>query len=164
MRVLVLADTHLRPERARTLPDEVWAAADECDAVLHAGDVLAGELLTDLARLAPVHAVLGNNDVTLRDVLPETVDLVLDGLAVSMIHDSGARSGREARLHRRFPHAALVVFGHSHQPYDAVGAPGQRLFNPGSCTERRRAPARTFGWLEIERGELLEHRIVEIGP
>lgn len=162
MRVLVLADTHLRPDRARTLPDAVWDAATACDTVLHAGDVLTGELLADLGRLAPVHAVLGNNDVSLRGVLPDTLDLVLDGLHVSMVHDAGARSGRERRLQRRFPDAAVVVFGHSHQPVDAPGAPGQRLFNPGSCTERRRAPTRTYGWLEIERGELLVHRLVDL--
>jgi uncharacterized protein len=162
VKVLVLADTHLRPERSRTLPDAVWAAADEADVVLHAGDVLTAELLDDLARRAPTHAVLGNNDVTLRASLPEVLELDLAGVAVAMVHDSGPSTGRAGRLRRRFPDADIVVFGHSHLPLDEEGVDGQRLFNPGSPTERRRAPTRTFGWLELEEGRTLLHRIVDV--
>ena len=75
----------------------------------------------------------------------------------------GARVGRPQRMRRRFPDAALVVYGHSHLPDDSEGSDGQRLFNPGSCTERRRAPQRTYGVLELHDGELLEHRIVPLG-
>ncbi len=159
MLALVLADTHLRPDRSRTLPDQVWDAARSADVILHAGDVLAVELLDELARLAPVHAVLGNNDVTLTGTLDETLELELGGVHVAMIHDSGARAGRPARLKRRFPDAAVVVYGHSHLPDDSAGVDGQRLFNPGSCTERRRAPERTYGILELADGEVVDHRI-----
>lgn len=162
MRALVVADTHVRADRPRTLPDEVWAEAARADVILHAGDVLTGELLDELGRHAPVHAVLGNNDVTLTGSLPETLEVELDGVRVAMIHDSGARVGRPQRMRRRFPDAAVVVYGHSHLPDDSEGADGQRLFNPGSCTERRRAPARTYGVLELRGGELVEHRIVEL--
>jgi putative phosphoesterase len=134
VRALVLADTHLRPDRRRTLPEEVWAEAARADVILHAGDVLTGELLDRLAEHAPLHAVLGNNDVTLADSLPETLELDLDGVAVAMVHDSGARVGRPQRMRRRFPEAAVVVYGHSHLPDDSEGVDGQRLFNPGSCT------------------------------
>jgi putative phosphoesterase len=162
VKVLVLADTHPRPDRSRTLADQVWAAADEADVVLHAGDVLTVDLLDELARRAPTHAVLGNNDVGLRSRLPEALELDLDGVAVAMVHDSGPRAGRAGRLRRRFPTADLVVFGHSHQPLDEEGLDGQRLFNPGSPTERRRAPTRTFGWLELARGRIVDHRIVDV--
>ena len=162
MNVLVLADTHLRPGWDRDLPVEVWDAAARADAILHAGDVLTRELLERLAEHAPVHAVLGNNDVTLRDELPETLELDLAGLAVAMIHDSGPRAGRPGRMQRRFPAADLVVYGHSHLPDDSEGEAGQRLFNPGSCTERRRAPHRTFGWLELAQGRIIHHRVVPI--
>ena len=162
VKVLVLADTHVRPDRARTLPDVVWDAADEADVVLHAGDVLTRDLLDELARRAPTHAVLGNNDVGLRDSLPEVLELDLAGVSVAMIHDSGPTAGRAGRLRRRFPEAAVVVFGHSHLPVDEEGVDGQRLFNPGSPTERRRAPTRTFGWLELDRGRTVAHRIVDI--
>jgi len=83
-------------------------------------------------------------------------------LCIAMVHDSGASRGREARLHRRFPTADLVVFGHSHIPIDAPGLNGQRLFNPGSPTERRRQPDHTFGRLRINHGQLLEHRILVV--
>lgn len=162
MKVLVLADTHVRAGGSRTLPDAVWAAADKADLVLHAGDVLTAGLLDDLARRAPTHAVLGNNDVGLRAALPEVLELDLDGVALAMIHDSGPSAGRARRLRRRFPDADLVVFGHSHLPLDEEGVDGQRLFNPGSPTERRRAPTRTFGWLELAGGRTLTHRIVDI--
>lgn len=101
-------------------------------------------------------------DTHLRGILPDKVELDLDGLPVAMLHDFGVRAGREARRRRRFPDAALVAFGHSHQSHDDIGTQGQRLFNPGSCTERRRAPSRTYGWLEIDGGCLRDHRIIEI--
>src|SRR5215207_9590888 len=116
MRLVVLADTHLRDGSARTLPAEVWAAVDRADGVLHAGDVTGGELLDALEARAPTWAVLGNNDLGLEGRLPEVLELELDGVPVAMVHDSGARKGREARLARRFPDARLVVFGHSHDP------------------------------------------------
>lgn len=162
MRALVLADTHLRPDRRRTLPEQVWREAGAADVVLHAGDVLTADLLEQLGELAPVHAVLGNNDLTLVGTLPEVLELELGGVTVAMVHDSGPRSGRPGRMKRRFPGASVVVYGHSHLPEDIEGIQGQRLFNPGSCTERRRAPERTYGVLELEDGKLLEHRIVPL--
>ena len=162
MRALVVAATHVRPDRSRTLPEQVWAEAARADVILHAGDVLTGELLAELGRHAPVHAVLGNNDVTLTDSLPETLELELGGVPVAMIHDSGARVGRAQRMRRRFPEAAIVVYGQSHLPDDSEGHDGQRLFNPGSCTERRRAPERTYGVLELHGGKVVEHRVVAL--
>ena len=130
--------------------------------MLHAGDVVAPAVLAELATYAPVLAVLGNNDHDLVDVLPETVEVELDGLPVAMVHDSGPRDGRAARLHRRFPDARLVVFGHSHLPEDRIGEGRQRLFNPGSPTQRRRAPTRTYGVVRVARGRITAHRIVPV--
>lgn len=162
MRALVLADTHVKDDGRRDLPDEVWDAARAADVILHAGDVTGAGLLDRLGRIAPVHAVLGNNDVSLVGTLPEVLELELGGVHLAMIHDSGPRVGRPARMRRRFPQADVVVYGHSHLPEDVEGPDGQRLFNPGSCTERRRAPTRTFGELHLHRGRLLEHRIVAL--
>src|SRR3954453_21389014 len=130
MRLLVLADTHLRA--GRPLPDQVWAAVGRADGVLHAGDVTEAELLDELAARRPLWAVLGNNDRTLADRLPTVLEETLGGVPVARVDDSGPRQGREARMNRRFPDARVVVFGHSHEPIDAVGVGGQRLFNPGS--------------------------------
>ena len=160
--VVVLADTHMRPGSARRLPPEVYAALEQADLVLHAGDVVTGALLEELAGFAPTLAVLGNNDTELVGRIPEQRVFTVDGLRIAMVHDSGPSKGREARLRRRFPTADFVVFGHSHIPIDAPGLDGQRLFNPGSPTERRGQPVHTYGRLRIAEGRLLTHEIVAL--
>lgn len=165
MDVLVLADTHVKADRRRDLPAEVWDAADRAHLILHAGDVVTASLLDDLAARAPLRAVLGNNDDGLEARLPVEDHVDLDGFRITLVHDSGPTAGRPERLKGRYPDADLVVFGHSHLPLDEEGAHGQRLFNPGSCTERRRAPRRTYGLLVVEDGRLLDHRVVPLpGP
>ena len=161
-RVVVLSDTHLKRGWKRRLPDTVYAALGDADVVLHAGDVVVPELLEELSGFAPVHAVLGNNDLELAGRLPERLEVELDGVRIGMVHDSGPRKGRAARLHAMFPSADVVVFGHSHLPVDEEGVGGQRLFNPGSPTERRQAPTRTIGLLVTDGGRLTDHRIVEV--
>jgi uncharacterized protein len=161
VRALVLADTHLRSDLSR-LPAAVWDAVEEADVVLHAGDVVTGDLLDALRRRRPVHAVLGNNDRDLVGRLPDRLTVELGGVRVAMVHDSGARGGRERRMRRWFPEADVVVFGHSHEPLDAEGEDGQRLFNPGSAVQRRRQPERTIGRLVFEGGAVVEHEIVPL--
>jgi putative phosphoesterase len=157
VRALLLADTLIRDGREQALDDRVLAAAADADVILHAGDVNGRELLERLAALAPVHAVLGNNDVGLEGALPIELTLDLDGVAVALVHDAGPRNGRPARLARRFPDTDLVVFGHSHQPDDLTPDAGPRIFNPGSATQRvapphapsgssTRATAECVGW------------------
>ena len=160
-RVLVLSDTHLRPGSRRRLPDTVYRALETANVVLHAGDIVTADVLDELSGWAPVHAVLGNNDLDpALSALPETRLDVLDGVRVAMIHDSGPRTGREGRLRRRFPDADVVVFGHSHIPWNALGLDGQLLFNPGSPTERRAQPDHTYGVLELDAGRVLLADIV----
>lgn len=149
MHVLVVADTHIRRNSTRTLPPSVYEHAERADTILHGGDVLIGEVLDDLARFAPVHAVLGNNDPELTDRLPETLELTLDGLRLAMVHDSGQSKGRARRLQRWFPEADVVVFGHSHIPINEPGEAGQWLLNPGSPTERRRQPHHTVATFDV---------------
>jgi putative phosphoesterase len=162
MRVVVLADTHVRDSGSTALPPRAWDELTSADVILHAGDVVEAGLLEQLRRLAPVHAVLGNNDGALAGVLPETLTLDIDGVAVAMIHDSGPRAGREGRLRRRFPASDVVVFGHSHIPWDETGLDGQLLFNPGSATQRRSQPHRTLGILELANGQVRRHEIVVV--
>jgi putative phosphoesterase len=160
--VAVLSDTHA-PRRWTSCPPQVAARLRGADVILHAGDVCTPDVLDELSAWAPVHAVRGNNDGA--DVAawgaPETARLDLAGVAVAMIHDSGPAEGRPSRLRRLFPDAALVVFGHSHIPLDEVHD-GQRIFNPGSPTDRRRQPQGTMGLLEIDAGQVTSARIVAV--
>ncbi len=158
MRVVALADTHVPDGGARDLPAPAWRALEQAEVILHAGDVVGAGLLSRLEAVAPVHAVLGNNDVGL--VLPETVVVDLGAVTVGMVHDSGARKGREGRLRRRFPSADLVVFGHSHVPWWAAGVDGQWLLNPGSATQRRGQPHRTLAVLDLEGGRVVACEVV----
>jgi putative phosphoesterase len=157
---VVLADTHLKASSKRGLPDRAIAHLKAADVILHAGDVTERSLLDELAGFGPVHAVLGNNDTGL--VLPDTELVDLDGVTVGMIHDSGPRIGRAARMRKRFPTAAVVVFGHSHIPWNETGVDGQLLFNPGSPTQRRAQPHPTLGLLELRRGAVRRHEIVTV--
>jgi uncharacterized protein len=162
MRVVVVSDTHA-PRRWRSCPPRVAEHLRDADLILHAGDVCVPSVLDELAAFAPVHVVCGNNDGP--DVVawgaPETLELDIDGLRVAMIHDSGQKSGRTARMRRRFPTADLVVFGHSHIPLDLTGD-GVRIFNPGSPTDRRSQPHGTIGLLDISDGVLADARIVTV--
>ena len=162
MKIVAISDTHA-PRRWKSCPPRVAEYLRGADLILHAGDVCTAAVLDELAGFAPVHAVLGNNDGP--DVAawgaPETLDLDLAGLKVSMIHDSGPSAGRLRRMRRRFPGAGLVVFGHSHIPLDE-SADGLRIFNPGSPTDRRRQPHGTIGLLTVAGGRLEQARIVPV--
>ena len=163
MRILLLTDTHIRDGHTDRLDERVYSAAAAADLVLHAGDVTGTDVLDRLGSLPPVRAVLGNNDIGLEALLPEQLVVDLDGVRVAVVHDSGTHRGRGERLRRRFPDADLVVFGHSHLPEDAEEA-GQRRFNPGSPTQRRRAPTRTYGELVIADGRIESLRHIHLDP
>ncbi len=162
MRVAVLSDTHA-PRRWHGCPAEVARRLTGVDAILHAGDVCTAGVLDELSAFAPVHAVLGNNDGP--DVAAwgaaETLSLDRDGVRVALIHDSGAATGRAARLRRLFPEADLVVFGHSHIPLNEVHD-GQRILNPGSPTDRRRQTRGTMALVTLARGRIRSARVVAV--
>ncbi|WP_231930370.1 metallophosphoesterase family protein [Friedmanniella luteola] len=158
----MLADTHA-PRYWKGCPPAVAAHLATADVVLHAGDVCTPDVLDLLAGYAPVHVVMGNNDVA--EVAawgaPATLQVELGGVQVAMVHDSGQKEGRTSRLRRRFPTADLVVFGHSHIPMDVSGE-GLRIFNPGSPTDKRRQPHRTLGLLDLADGRITDARIVQL--
>ncbi|HEU5268818.1 MAG TPA: metallophosphoesterase family protein [Jatrophihabitans sp.] len=162
MRIAVLSDTHA-PRHWKACPAEVARRLRGVDLILHAGDVCTAAVLAELSAFAPVRAVLGNNDGP--DVAdwgaPEVLELELAGLPVAMLHDSGPATGRQVRLRRRFPAARLVIFGHSHIPWN-LEQDGLRSFNPGSPTDRRRQPVGTMGLLRIADGRLRSAEIVPV--
>ena len=154
-RLLLLADTHL-PKRARALSPDVWAAVESADLVVHAGDWVDIALLDELqARSARLLAVWGNNDGDrLRARLPEVARETVDGIRIAVVHETGPATGREARCEAAYPDTDLLVFGHSHIPWDSVTPNGLRLLNPGSPTDRRREPVCTMMTAVADAGEL----------
>ena len=150
MVLAVISDTHL-PRGARRLPDACVQRLQTADAILHAGDFMELEVLTYLQGLGPpVHAVRGNVDshqLVARLPLQRTVEL--EGVRIGMVHDAGPATGRLERMRGRFPDAQAVVFGHSHIPLHEE-RDGFQIFNPGSPTERRRAPTHTMGLARVE--------------
>ncbi|MDQ1059032.1 putative phosphoesterase [Arthrobacter globiformis] len=164
LRLVLVADTHV-PKRARALPEQVWAAVHDADVVFHAGDWVSQDLLDEFEqRSARLIGVYGNNDGDeLRRRLPETVSVTLDGVRFSMIHETGQAKGREQRCEALFPDADVLVFGHSHIPWDTVAPGGLRLLNPGSPTDRRRQPVCTYMTAVVVNGSLADVQLVEVG-
>lgn len=155
MRLLIMADTHV-PRRARDLPAQVWSEVDAADVVVHAGDWVDVATLDALsARSRRLIGVYGNNDgPALRDRLPEVADAEIEGVRLTVVHETGPANGREQRCARRFPDVDVLVFGHSHIPWDTVAADRLRLLNPGSPTDRRRQPYCTYLTAQLGDGRL----------
>jgi putative phosphoesterase len=161
-RIAVLADTHVRRGSTRNLPPAAWQQLRAADVILHCGDVVDDSLLSELRHCAPLHTVLGNNDHSLVGVLPERRVVEVDGVRIGMVHDPGRREGRANRMRMKFHDCDIVLFGHTHEPFDGAGLDGQWLMNPGSPTERRRQPVHTMGRLVVHDGALVEHEIVPV--
>jgi len=161
MLVAVISDTHM-PRGARRLPDPFVERIRAADMLLHAGDFMTVEVLRELERIGPpLVGVHGNVDTAeLRRLLPAERIVRVGDARVAMVHDAGASAGRLERLRRRFGDSAnAVVFGHSHLPLHERAADGFQIFNPGSPTERRRAPEHTMGLAQIE-GSSIEFRLI----
>jgi uncharacterized protein len=155
MRIAVISDTHM-PRGPRALPDRCVAELRAADVILHAGDFMRVEVLELLQRLGPpVHGVHGNvDDEALRRMLPAARVVAAGGARIAMIHDAGPKANRLARMRARFKDADAVVFGHSHLPLHEIADDGFQIFNPGSPTERRGAPAHTMGIATVEGGRV----------
>ena len=163
MRLLLIADTHV-PNRARDLPAQVWDEVANADVVLHAGDWVTTELLDQLeSRAARLVACWGNNDgPELRARLPERANATLAGVRFTVVHETGTATGREARMSRLYPDCDVLVFGHSHIPWDTTTKTGLRLLNPGSPTDRRRQPFCSYMTASLDDGTLTDvvlHRL-----
>ena len=161
MRLLLLADTHV-PRRARDLPATVWAEVDRADLIVHAGDWVDVSLLDALEARAAVLGCWGNNDgPPLRRRLPEVARETIEGLRFAVVHETGPSSRRNERMAGMYGDVDVLVFGHSHIPWDATQG-HLRLLNPGSPTDRRREPACTYLTLEVSDGVLSDvvlHRV-----
>jgi putative phosphoesterase len=159
LRVAVIADTHM-PRGGRRLPAACVERLRTADVILHAGDIVTADVLAQLESVGPpVRAVHGNMDEpALRDRLPGTLVVEVGGVQIGMTHDAGPRAGREERLVQRFPDCEAVVYGHTHLPQ--VTRVGEVwILNPGSPTERRRAPSHTMIVLDVT-GERIEPELI----
>jgi uncharacterized protein len=165
MVIAVISDTHM-PRGGRRLPEACVERIASADLLLHAGDLMTVEVLRELEAIGPpVAAVHGNMDTAeLRRLLPAKRVVEAGGARIAMLHDAGPRGGRLERMRRRFgDRADAVVFGHSHLPLRERAPDGFQIFNPGSPTERRRAPAHTMGVARVEAGTL-EFELIELTP
>lgn len=165
VRLVLTADTHV-PKRARELPAELWSAVDEADLVIHAGDWVDVSLLDLLqARAKALVGVYGNNDgAALRQRLDEVAYVDIQGVRVAVVHETGSAVRREERCAERFPDTDVLVFGHSHIPWDTTANTGLRLLNPGSPTDRRRQPHCTFMTAVVRAGALHDMRLHPVAP
>jgi putative phosphoesterase len=163
VRLVIIADTHV-PRRARDLPAQLWRDIDRADVVVHAGDWVDESLVDALeARATRLIGVWGNNDgPPLRRRLPEVARAELDGVRLAVVHETGPRTGRETRADRTFPDTDVLVFGHSHIPWDTTTSAGLRLLNPGSPTDRRRQPTASYLTARIRRGRLADVALVPV--
>ena len=167
MRLLLIADTHV-PKRARDLPQRVWDEVARADVVVHAGDWVEAALLDELeARADRLIACWGNNDgEELRARLPERAEATLDGIRFTVVHETGDAAGRDARMAKQYSDTDVLVFGHSHIPWDSTATTGLRLLNPGSPTDRRRQPFCTYMTAAVDDGVLSDvtlHRLERRG-
>jgi putative phosphoesterase len=161
MLVAIISDTHI-PSRAKALPASCVERLRAADMIVHAGDLTTMSVLEELRNYGEVVAIHGNaDDTVVREALPGRLDLDLAGRRVVVVHNGGARIGRLARLQRKFPDADAVIFGHSHVPMHETSAEGFQIFNPGSATDRRRAPKHTMG-LARASGDRVEFELVAL--
>ena len=150
-KLLVLSDTHL-PTRAKVLPEVLWQDIEAADLVVHAGDWVNVELLEEIqARSRSMLACYGNNDgAGLRSRLPLVATAVVEEVRLAVVHETGPARHREERMDAQFPDTDLLIFGHSHIPWDSTAPSGMRLLNPGSPTDRRRQPFCTYMRLDLD--------------
>ncbi|MDR6882375.1 metallophosphoesterase [Bacillus sp. 3255] len=150
MRIGIIADTHLSA-RAQKLPDALLAGLQGVELILHAGDWVSEHVVDLVEEIAPCEAVAGNNDG------PEIVErfgrkkiVTAGGYRIGLIHGDGFRKTTEERAREAFREELpdIVIFGHSHIPYQQ-SVEGMLMFNPGSPTDKRRQPRYSYGIIEL---------------
>lgn len=159
----VISDTHGR------LDERVYAQLADCDEIIHAGDIGGPEILRELETLAPVHAVLGNND------FPEYGENVgrfatpcIEGVRFLVSHypkDVMLSGMRAVTLEPGSPVPKVLIHGHTHVPRIIAGkeaSPADMLLCPGSTFRPREGNPRSIAKIEAEDGRLLSVRVEDL--
>lgn len=152
----VISDTH------GPLDVMAYSAMADCDAIVHAGDICDKSVITDLESLAPVHAVLGNNDFPeYGDGVGRFAKFEIDGVRFLVAHRPQqveiSKLGSSA-VEPGEPIPNVRIHGHTHVPLLLSGpeaSPSDLLMNPGSLKRPRSEFGRTFGKIEIDGGKLV---------
>lgn len=161
MEIGLISDTH------NHLPDAAVEALRGCDRIIHAGDICEPRILWELETVAPVYAVLGNNDhADFGSAVNPTANVVLEGVRFVVVHEpqflrAALQSSRDA--HPQFEGPTVAVYGHKHVPNLEEGSEGalyDLLISPGSVFRSREAMGRrTVGKIEVEAGKILRAEI-----
>jgi putative phosphoesterase len=151
LRIGVISDTHART--MADLPDETLLALSDVDLIVHAGDFTEKAVLDGLMTLGEIKAVAGNMDGgELRRILPRQDLFNYGGKKIGLVHGWGVPWGLAERVRQAFPGADIVIFGHSHEPFNRITG-GTLLFNPGRARD-------SFGIITI--GDTVEAEIVRV--
>lgn len=145
----VISDTHI-PTKARKIPDFVFETFSKVDLIIHAGDICSQEVLDILSELAPVKAVYGNIDPPiLRKNISEKMKMEINEYIIGVTHGHNVRGHLMDKLAYVFPQADVIIFGHTHRPFNQKIA-GKLYFNPGSATDRRMEKKHSIGLIKID--------------
>lgn len=156
----IISDTH------GTLDVRAYASLADCSHIIHAGDICGPSILHELATLAPVVAVLGNNDYPeYGGNVGRFARPVIDGVRFLVAHypqDVRITHAGSSALAPGDPIPHVLVHGHTHVPKLETGAeawPANVLFCPGSASRPRGGFPRSIAKLHVEKGRVLEARI-----
>ena len=151
VRIGLVADTHRHSGSPIGLPLPLIRGLDGCELIMHAGDFNSSAVFDELRQIAPVVGVHGNNDeLDIVRALPDRRYLLAGEKRIGLIHaHQRGRNAREAAMTAMDVDLDCVVYGHSHMP-DFSCENGLLLVNPGSPTQRRRAPSRSFAIMAID--------------
>ena len=144
----IISDTHI--PHFKKLPDAIWEHLAGVELIIHAGDLSVLAVMKELETISPVMAVQGNvEEDEVIHTLPIKREIVVGHCRIGIVHILGDSHNRERIARQEFPNARVVVFGHSHIPYNQEHN-GLLLFNPGSATDRRRQERCSIGLLHID--------------
>ena len=155
----IISDTHI--PHFKKLPDAIWEHFAAVELIIHAGDLSILSVVKELETIAPVVAVQGNvEEDEVIHTLPIKREIVVGHCRIGVVHIMGDSHNREKIARQEFPNARVVIYGHSHIPWN-VESNGLLLFNPGSATDRRRQERCSVGLQHVDdevgsvRGEIL---------